>query len=1165
MRLNLDRSQVGTRGQLARVVGVLLLAVALVLSNGAVAQETTMDMMLAPAEGPAADQRTAKARQPNLIRLAFWVPPERMDAFALAFQEQVVPVVERLGLTLSERRGRATPDSVFSRLFESALPLAAPVHFLILIDSTATVVWRALGREFGTTWPDDHIRMVVGNYEVAAGKGSRATAGKGRITTPQGTGHWRHFDREEGLAGTRVKYIAEDRNGHIWLGGWEQVGVSRYDGERFTNYTTDDGLIDTRVGSLIHDRAGHIWIGTRYGVSRYDGTGFVNYTTENGLAVSLSMPHLEDRAGNIWFGTWGGGATRFDGQTFSTFRTGHSLAENVVTNILEDVNGHIWLGWYGGSSRYDGESFAPLPMGRRIIGRLLLADRNGVVWGANWRPEGGVAAYDGSGFRTLTKEDGLPSNSVMAMMEDAEGWLWFATSDGGISRYDGERFYPVRRDLDRSGAHILTMYEDSRGYLWLGTSAGISRHDEEFTTFSSADGLGGDVVGSVFVDREGVLWIGSGVGALSRFDGRVMTTYTVEDGLGEYRVGRFMQDRAGNIWFGTDRGGAVRFDGNEFVTLSMVDGLASNQVGPLMQDGQGDFWFGTHKGPGLTRYDGKSITAYTTADGLGRFTSNFGLNWVQNNVVSMLEDRNGVLWFGAESGGVNRFDGERIQTLTTRDGLASNTIVAVAEDNEGHLWFGSSMHGISRWDGASMTTLTPSDGLPDAVVRALFCDARGHLWIGTAGAGASRYDGKTFQRLTTDDGLASNAVSSIAQDRDGNMWFGTDNGLTRFVEPPPSSPAVAVDAVVAEHRHEGVSELSLASTVGLVAFEVSGGNFKTRPEAVVFRYRLHGQDSEWKTTRNRRIEYDDLLRGEYVFEVEAVDRDLVYSDTPATVRLTLHWPYERAAWAAAMMVAVVLIAWQTSRVVRRDRRLQESNRALATANEELEQATQHKSDFLARMSHDLRTPMNAIIGYTRILLRRSKDVLEDRQYRNLENIQVSADHLLALINDILDLSKIEAGRMEVNLEVVELPALVNECASAVESLVNPGVELVREVEEMAPVQTDADRLRRVVMNLLSNAVKFTEEGSITVGLREVNGQLELSVADTGVGIPEEEQGGIFDEFSQVAGSGEAKQGSGLGLAIAKKSVELLGGSIAVDSEVGVGTTFRVRLEGGLGQ
>ena len=263
-------------------------------------------------------------------------------------------------------------------------------------------------------------------------------------------------------------------------------------------------------------------------------------------------------------------------------------------------------------------------------------------------------------------------------------------------------------------------------------------------------------------------------------------------------------------------------------------------------------------------------------------------------------------------------------------------------------------------------------------------------------------------------------------------------------------------AVVADHRHEGVSELSLPSTFGLTAFEFHGANMKTRLGKMVYRYRLTGYDDDWLTTPGERVEYEDLPRGDYVFEVQAVDRDLVYSEAPATVKLTVRAPYVRIALIAGLVVAVALVAWQT----RRDRRLQESNQAMSAANkelfrvnQELEQATQHKSDFLARMSHDLRTPMNAIIGYTRILLRRSKDNLEERQYKNLENIQVSADHLLSLINDILDLSKIEAGRIELNTELVELPRLVGECVASVESLLKPQVELRHEIGDIEPIQT----------------------------------------------------------------------------------------------------------------
>ncbi|NKB71484.1 MAG: hypothetical protein GKR89_30805 [Candidatus Latescibacteria bacterium] len=229
-------------------------------------------------------------------------------------------------------------------------------------------------------------------------------------------------------------------------------------------------------------------------------------------------------------------------------------------------------------------------------------------------------------------------------------------------------------------------------------------------------------------------------------------------------------------------------------------------------------------------------------------------------------------------------------------------------------------------------------------------------------------------------------------------------------------------------------------------------------------------------------------------------------------------------------------------------------------NHQIQTANRHKSEFLARMSHDLRTPMNAIIGYTRILLRRNKEVLEERQYRNLENIRTSADHLLSLINDILDLSKIEADRVDINPEEVPLAPLVDECAAAVSPMVKTGVDLQCQVEPELVLYTDPDRLRRIVMNLLSNAVKFTDQGSISLTARSLGAQVEVAVADTGIGIAEADLPHIFDEFKQVdQADGGKQEGTGLGLAIAQKSAGLLEGTIDVASQLGVGTTFTVRL------
>ncbi|MBT3344746.1 MAG: hypothetical protein HN712_28290 [Gemmatimonadetes bacterium] len=247
--------------------------------------------------------------------------------------------------------------------------------------------------------------------------------------------------------------------------------------------------------------------------------------------------------------------------------------------------------------------------------------------------------------------------------------------------------------------------------------------------------------------------------------------------------------------------------------------------------------------------------------------------------------------------------------------------------------------------------------------------------------------------------------------------------------------------------------------------------------------------------------------------------------------------------------------------------LREQNRALEMANIQIREqslqvseANRLKSDFLARMSHDLRTPLNAIIGYTRILLRRLKDEVEPRQYQNLGNVRVSADNLLALINDILDLSRIESGRNEVHIDAVDVTQLISECGASLQSLVSGDVQFTLDVAPDLPtIQSDADRVRRVLMNLAGNAIKYTEAGQITIAARHDGEHILLQVTDTGLGIPADDLPYIFDEFRQVDRNDRKREGSGLGLAIARKSVEMLGGQIEVTSREAEGSTFSVRL------
>jgi len=229
---------------------------------------------------------------------------------------------------------------------------------------------------------------------------------------------------------------------------------------------------------------------------------------------------------------------------------------------------------------------------------------------------------------------------------------------------------------------------------------------------------------------------------------------------------------------------------------------------------------------------------------------------------------------------------------------------------------------------------------------------------------------------------------------------------------------------------------------------------------------------------------------------------------------------------------------------------------------QLEVASRHKSEFLANMSHELRTPLNAIIGFTRIVMRRSQEKLEPLQYENLEKILASGQHLLALINSILDLSKIEAGRIEVHPGHVGLAPVLEQCVRTVEPLVKADtVRLVKEFDQaLSEMYVDEEKLRQIIINLLSNAAKFTERGSIRLQAHAANGSVAIAVADTGTGIPADKLSLIFEEFEQAdASSTRVHGGTGLGLAIARRLARLMGGDIAVESTLGGGSTFTLTL------
>jgi signal transduction histidine kinase/ligand-binding sensor domain-containing protein len=974
-------------------------------------------------------------------------------------------------------------------------------------------------------------------------------------------GTWRTYTTADGLAGLQVEHIAEDQEGYLWFA--TLTGASRFDGDTFQNFTTHDGLCGDQIYALHCDRKGRLWFGTSEGACWYDGhtfhrpegesgsSGFITYIFEDGDGLiwfagpevlgyceggdfhdllpaysrdtgkehAHSYGIAQDKEGKIWFGC--GTLVRYDGTEFKAFDSEDGLPESGMSSVaLDRETGNLWVGArHQGIGRFDGRAFQPVPVEFEGMVRKIQPDRQGRTWFC--LSGGGALCYDAGEFHHFGTRDGLAYDVVNAMYQDREGQLWFATWGGGISCYDPDSIHVFDEQDGLPQNAVSTLLEDHQGHIWMGfrpftpRSEGVARYDGEgFEVFNAEQGVDIGRCLAMCLDRHGHLWLGGGgpnsgetgdnQGGLLRYDGQEFHRMGPEEGFEAAMVSAMAQDQKGHLYLAylaylaitTWVHHLICYDGQSFQTIAVSGEREWYSTNAIVETRSGDLFLA--QGSVKAQTGGKGLERIKPGGELSLYTVQDGL--VDNRVEDLLEDRQGILWI-ATLGGISRFDGERFENFTTENGLPNNCIHCVCEDAQGHLWFGTD-------------------------------------------SGVLRYDGRTFQTIRSLDIVS---VSKIIQDHSGKFWFATLNGAVHYT-PGHTPPAIRIQQTIADQVYPETAKIEVPASTRQLVFEYKGKSFRTLPRDMLYTCRLLGYEEEWQPPiRSMRAFYQDLPPGDYTFQVKAIDRDLNYS-APAALQLkVIPDPRDQR------------IDELEQRVHERTRELKEKNQALEEASRQVQEANRLKTEFLARMSHDLRTPMNAIIGYTRILLRRTKDVLEPRQYQNLENIQTSAHNLLDLINDILDLSKVEAGRVEVHPEEVNLQRLINECIAAVAPLLAPDVELNQQVENLAPVHTDPNRLRRVLMNLLGNAVKFTKSGRITLSLESVNGQVELAIADTGVGIPPEDMPHIFDEFRQVARKGSsAEEGTGLGLAIARKSIELLGGTISVQSKAGLGTTFTLR-------
>lgn len=1011
---------------------------------------------------------------------------------------------------------------------------------------------------------------------------------------------------EDGLPHSVVRSIAQTRDGYLWLATYE--GLARFNGDTFTRFTKKNlpGLGRDTILAMFEASDGSLWIGTNGGGGgRLVGGRADSFTPLAGLPAEV-MAFSEGRDHTIWIGTSTGVYAVRDGRLERPAGTS-SLDAVTVMAVAEAPDGTIWIGTRsnGLHALRDGVLRAAPDFDRASV-HALLSDDDGTLWigtgdGLFRLPrDGAVARVELIPFDQVTSilrdrdrtlwigtyanglwrlggdgsvghfgaRDGLLNNSVRSIFEDAERTLWVGTNSG-LESFVAGKFVTIGPMEGLSDAFVRSAYQDSAGNVWIGTAEGLNRISAEGTrVFTRADGLSSDYVFATYEGPDGAIWIGTSRGVTRLLRGR-FSTYQEKEGIPRATVRAVHVDRGGSVWIGTDSG-AYRLVGQRFEPVKPGRRWESTYVQAFAEAPDGSLWLGS-AGRGIARWKDGAFTTWDQEQGLPDV-----------NILSLHFDRRGTLWIGTDSAGLIRMKDGSFTQYTTAAGLPSDKVLQMLEDDEGRLWAGG---GQGIWYAA----LADLDAFAAGRIAAVRTTTFG------------RGDG--IRSVQCNGSVSPGALRS----RDGRLWFPTVDGVATIVprrEFPKNTrkPPVTIEAAVVDGRPvTAAGMVSLPPDARRLELHYAALTY-VAPDAVRFRYRLEGFDRDWVEAGARRTAYyTGVPPGRYRFHVIASNADGVWNEDGSSLPVEIVPRFVQTVWFPLLVVAAIVLlvlgyhlrrvhtmrAREAELVALVDQRtrdirlaLEEAHaardvaesqgRLLADALVDAEAASRAKSTFLANVSHELRTPLNAIIGFAHVLQTSAATRLDEKQRKFLDNIALSGEHLLRLINEILDLAKIEAGKITFEPDEVDVASLLESVAHTARGLqVERGIDVeVIVADGVSTVVADPTKLKQIVFNLVSNAAKFSPPSSIVrIDARPLGpsdsplgrAAVAISVSDKGIGIDPRYHEEIFEEFRQLAAGTEKPSGTGLGLALVRKFVEIHQGIVQVSSDPGAGSTFTVIL------
>ncbi|MBL8114303.1 MAG: response regulator [Acidobacteria bacterium] len=983
-------------------------------------------------------------------------------------------------------------------------------------------------------------------------------------------------------------------------------------------------LEDSHVRCLLAGPEGALWVGTREGgLARWDPKNetFQTFRSDPNRPDSLSFDYvnsiLANDDGTLWVGTLEG-LNLFDPKTGKARRfladkkDPRTLASNEISFLFRDESGLVWVVFKNGAIDTLDASHGICHRKPELAALGTIGNVNAAVNAGGGRVLLGTASgrlleWTAAGGFTDTADRFVADRPITSLKVEGRA-LWIGTR-GGLLRRDELPARLVTVKPDPADPHSLpsemvqTLFEDRTGVLWVGTTVGVARLDPASTAFrvyrrsAGHDGPADAYVWAVTSDAAGNLWVGSD-GGLSRLDRETGTwrswaaNPSDPGALASDSVTALLVDRAGTLWAGGNRG-LSRYDAEADRFTSWLKGagdppLRNARVFDLLETKDGSLYVGT------------GSAAYHFAAGGAAFPR-LGGEDLAPSVFAMAEDTDGAIWLGTFHNGLYRVDpkthaSSRLVDAGGRDLIEPQQISALLVDGKGRLWIGTAKGVFRRDPGAkAVKQYRMRDGLPNDVILGLVEDDEGAIWMSTNG-GIAKHDpvAGTFRVYQARDGLPSNEFNQMAAGRtpQGEILFGTPSGMVAFhpgaLTKDPRPPQVALtgfelfNAAVpirpAGAKGEGFAlassilttkSLVLSHREDVVTLTFAGLHFAA-PEEVRYAYRLEGWDKDWNTAsaRRRSATYTNLPAGRYVFRVRAANKDGVWNEEGVSLALRVLPPPWKTWWAYTAYALLLFggiagfFTYRMNALRKRQRDLEAlvdvRTKELAESEQRALSANQAKSVFLANMSHELRTPLNAVLGFAQLLDRSPALRGDDRS--GLEIIRRSGEHLLGLINDVLSLSKIEAGKLSLEKKPFSLRQMVRGVDAMLRSRADEaGLRFVVDASDLPEaVNGDEGKLRQVLVNLLGNAVKFTRgvpNGSVTLRASWSEGRARFEVADTGHGIAAAELATLFSPFVQTESGRKSKEGTGLGLVITREIVRLMDGDLTVTSEPGRGSTF----------